>query len=150
MHQYIPFFFHLYQFHYAKSAFLVSPLAEHPSTTFLEPRYIQNLTSSTCSSKPAGSDSTASALLQSSLLAVEYPEACLSRKKIFQNQEKLLTNFVQQCPGRYPVTFLSFNCLALSSLPTLTPDIATTLAVGFFTSSTSCCNDSGDPVFAAT
>lgn len=49
-----------------------------------------------------------------------------------------------------PVTFLSFNCLALSSFPTFTLDRAATLPAGFFTISTSCCNDSGDPGFWAT
>lgn len=49
-----------------------------------------------------------------------------------------------------PLTFFFIECVALSSFPTLITDRAATLAAGFFTTSTSCCNDSGDPGFAAT
>lgn len=47
------------------------------------------------------------------------------------------------------LTFLSLDCLALSSFAVVAPDEALALAAGFLTISISCCNDSGDPGFAA-
>lgn len=49
------------------------------------------------------------------------------------------------------LTFLSLDCLALSSFAVVAPDeaLALALAAGFLTISISCCNDSGDPGFAA-
>lgn len=47
------------------------------------------------------------------------------------------------------LTFLSLDCRALSSFATVPPDEAFALAAGFLTISISCCNDSGDPGFAA-
>lgn len=47
------------------------------------------------------------------------------------------------------LTFLSLDCLALSSFAVVAPDEALALAAGFLTISISCCNGSGDPGFAA-